>query len=287
MTKIVYNGEVLDEASARLPVLDWGVLYGYGIYETMKAVNGRVFKLERHLSRLREGAGEIRLPLPWSDEEITDMVNKALSANNLSDAYIRLTITRGVGEPGLKLTGKINPNIIVLARPLPQDIREKREKGVRAAVTEKHVRCTRDVRCRVKTTNYLMNALAKLDAKDQGLDELILLNEKGFAAEFSSANLFIVSDGKLYTPPFEAGILPGVTRETVLELAVELGIESFEENISVDQLYSAEEVFKSSAIQGVIPVVELDGKPVGDGKPGETTRNILREYIELVERGGN
>lgn len=279
MSKIVLNGKILDEASAHIPALDWGILYGYGIYETMKAVNGKVFKLDRHLSRLRAGAGEIRLPLPWTDNGLNEMINESLTVNNLTDAYVRLTVTRGLGEPGLKLTGKVNPNIIIITRPLPAGIKEKQEEGVKAAVTAKHVRCTGDVRCRVKTTNYLMNALAKLDADEQGVDELILLNEKGFVAEFSSANLFIVLNGKLFTPGLDAGILPGVTRETVLGLARENGIVAFEENITFDQLHSADEVFKTSAIQGIIPVVEVDGRAVGGGKPGEITR-ILQELYK-------
>lgn len=276
MTKLVVNGNVLGEAEAHLSVLDWGVLYGFGIYETMKAVSGKVLKLEKHLNRLRGGASEIIIPIPWTNEAITKMIKDTLKANNLYDAYVRLTVTRGVGEPGLRLTNEVKPNIFIIARPLPENIRGKQENGVKAAVSERHVRCTGDVRCRVKTTNYMMNALAKLDADTLGVEELILLNERGQVVEFSSANLFIVEDGKLVTPPIGSGILPGVTRETVLELARENSVGASEEDITVDRLRVADEVFKTSAVQGLIPVVSLDGKSIGDGKPGETTRTIQK-----------
>jgi len=284
MLKISLNGRILPQDDACVSALDWGVLYGYGLYETMKAVDGVVFRLGRHLARMRNAAEEIKLPVPWGDGEIKSMIDELLTANNLSDAYVRLTITRGRGEPALKYTGEVNPNIIIITRSLPQGIEEKKEKGVTAAVTLKHVRCTGDIRCRVKTTNYLMNALAKLDAEEQGVDELILLNEKGNVAEFSSANIFLAEDGRLTTPPLDSGILAGITREAVLEVAGDLGIETIEQNITPAELQTADEVFKTGAIQGVIPVVKVDGKPVGDGKPGKITQKLQKTYKKLVEK---
>lgn len=284
MMKACVNGRLVDEGRATVSVLDYGLLYGYGLYETMRAENGVVFRLGRHLARLRGSAAEIDLPVTWKDSEIREAIRKTLNANKLRDAYVRLTVTRGASEPRLDLRKNVEPTIIVLCRPLPAGIGEKQRRGVKLQLSERYTRYSADVRSRVKSTNYLINALAKMEAGELGVDDVILLNEKGFVAECSTANIFLAKGGKLITPPVDSGVLPGITRGTVIEIAEEIGLKNEERKIKIEEIKTADEVFKTSAVMGVVPVVEVLGIGIAYEKPGMITKRIQAEYRKLIEK---
>jgi branched-chain amino acid aminotransferase len=281
--KACVNGRVVEEKKAVVSVLDYGLLYGYGIYETMRAENSVVFRLDRHLARMRNGSRELNLQVPWSDAEIKKMIEKTLSVNKLRDAYVRLTLTRGAGEPRLDMKATA-PTLVIIVRLLPSDIEEKRRKGVRVKVSKKYFRFSKDVRSRVKSTNYLVNAIAKQEAAESGVDDMVLMNERGFVAECSTANIFLVVGGKIITPPADAGALSGITREAVIGIAKTLRLKVEEKAVSRKKLLGADEVFKTSAIMGVVPVTEVDGGKIGDGKIGGITRMIQAAYRELSEK---
>ena len=272
------NGKLADENDAAISPLDYGLLYGYGLFETMRAEKGRVFRLNRHIARLRAAAKTIDIPMPWSDDELGKMVEETIQANRLDDAYIRLTVTRGVGEPRLDFSDDAKPTIIIVARKLPPD----KTAATKLAVSKGFSAYSKDVRTGIKSTNYLVSALAKAEAKELKVDDVILLNENGRVTECSTANIFLVSKGKLITPSIESGILPGITREAVIELARKLNIAVEEREVLPSELASSQEIFKTSSIAGIVPVTEVDGKPVGDGRPGRITLEIRRKYLELI-----
>ena len=281
--KACVNGRMIDEKMPAISVLDYGILYGYGLFETMLAVNGVVFRLDKHLIRLRKTGSLIQLPMPWTDNKIKQMLQKTLKVNKLKDAYLRLTITKGPGEPRLDSTVK-KPTLIIIARRLPKDLEEKKSKGVRLAISNLYRINSKDIRSKIKTTNYLLNALAKAEADTLGADDAILQNEKGLIAECATANIFIVSRGWLVTPSVESGLLPGVTREAVIEIAGKIGIKTIEKNLAASELTSAQEAFKTSSITGIIPINQIDGKKIGNGKIGKTTRKLQKEYDKLIEK---
>lgn len=276
------NGRLVDEGEPSVSPLDYGLLYGYGLYETMRADNGRVFRLRRHLARLREAAKLIGIPLKWTDAEFEAMIMETLKANCLSDAYVRLTVTRGSGEPRLSFPKDTRPTLIITARKLP----DGGMAAARLAVSRKFTRYSRDIRSGIKSTNFLINALAKAEATERKADDVILLNEKGDVTECSTANIFLVSDGRLMTPALGSGLLPGIVREAVIELAKEDGIPFDEREVPESELLRAQEIFKTSSIAGVVPVLELDGRPVGFGKPGKLTLELQKSYARLRAREG-
>jgi len=277
------NGVLVDEGEASVSVLDYGLSYGFGLFETVFCLNKRIFRFDGHLRRMKAAAEEIMLPFPWSDEEVSAMVSSVLDANGLTDAYVRVSVTRGVGEPGLKFSSDIRPSIIVLARSLPEDIERVRLEGIRLAVSKKHARFSGDVRSRIKSANFLVSALAKLEASSLGVDDVVLLNERGFVSECSTANLFCVVGGVLVTPPVSDGLLAGITRAVVFEASKSLGLGVEERSLSVKEFFAATEVFKTSSVFGVVPVVEVEGVKIGGGRAGEVTRGIQRQYNRVVE----
>ncbi|MDD5111667.1 MAG: aminotransferase class IV [Candidatus Altiarchaeota archaeon] len=281
--KACVNGRMVGEKAPAISVLDYGILYGYGLFESMLAINGTIFRPDKHLLRLRKAGGVIRLPIPWADNELKQMLQKTLNVNKLKDAYIRLTITKGPGEPRLDSTIK-NPTLVIIARNLPKGIVEKKSKGVKLAISNLYRINSKDIRSRVKTTNYLLNALAKAEADALGANDVILLNEKGMIAECSTANIFTVSRGMLITPSVESGILPGVTRDAVIEIASKIGIKTIEKNLAASELTSAQEAFKTSSITGITPITQIDGKKIGNAKPGGITRKLQKEYDRLIKK---
>lgn len=282
MAYLVLNGRIVEESEAMLPVLDWGLLYGFGLFETMRAYGGRVFRLEDHLRRLSDSAKEIGLPLKEGGDALARHIRLALSVNSLSDAYVRLTVTYGVGGPRLEFREDAKPNVFAVARPLPENIVELQEKGVKLSVSGKYVRDPESPLTYVKSTNYLLNALAKREAQEAGVYDALLLNTQGFVAETSTANIFTVADGVVKTPPAAAGLLAGITRKTVLELAKKEGIKAGEANITLEDVSSADEAFITNSTLELAPVVAVDEKNIGSGKPGKTTGKLSGAYRKLV-----
>ncbi len=280
MSEIVYlNGSLIPRSQARISALDYGFLYGFGLFETMRAYGGQVFRLDSHLNRLACSAEILGLPIEALD--LKGAVRDTIHANKLSDARVRITISIGEGGMVPDPSACTQPTVLIVAghyKPYPKQVYEK---GFRAVVSSIR-RNSQSPLSRLKSANYLENMLAKQEARAAGVDEAICLNEKGLLAEASMSNIFLVNDGILRTPGEESGILPGITREVVLELASQLGINTFEQDIRLDELFQAQEAFLTNSLMEIMPLTEIDGKPVGSGKPESVTRRLMANYKKLV-----
>ena len=283
MTEIIYfNGHLVPRAEAKLSPFDHGFLYGYGLFETMRAYEGHIFRLDRHLTRLRCSAESLGLRSKLDAFDLENACVETLQANKLKDARVRLTITAGEGDMTPDLNTCSNLTVLVAARnfvPLPP---ERYEQGFKAALSFLR-RDSQSPLSRLKCTCYVSNILARMEAKAAGCDEAIMLNELGYIAEGSTANIFLVSEGELSTPSLESGILPGITREVVLEIARDLNIKTVERQVELGELSRAEEAFVTNSIIEVMPLTRLNGEPIGTGKPGKLTRNLMAAYKELVK----
>jgi branched-chain amino acid aminotransferase len=280
MSEIVYlNGSLIPRSQAKISALDYGFLYGFGLFETMRAYGGQVFRLDSHLNRLVRSAETLGLPIEALD--LKGAVRDTIQANKLSDARVRITIS--IGEGGMVPAPSTckQPTVLILAghyKPYPKQVYEK---GFRAVVSSIR-RNSQSPLSRLKSANYLENMLAKQEARAAGVDEAICLNEKGLLAEASMSNIFLVNDGILRTPGEESGILPGITREVVLELASQLGINTLEQDIRLDELFQAQEAFLTNSLMEIMPLTKIDGKPIGSGKPESVTRRLMANYKKLV-----
>ena len=280
MSDIVYlNGSLIPRHQATISALDYGFLYGFGLFETMRAYGGQVFRLDSHLNRLARSAAILRLPIDIPT--LKSGVEHTIEANKLSDARIRITVSIGEGGMVPDPSTCDKPTVLILAghyEPLSKDIYEK---GYRVVVSSIR-RNSQSPLSRLKSANYLESLLARQEARAAGVDEAICLNEKGLLAEASMSNIFIVTGGILRTPGEESGILPGITRGTVLELAPQLGIKTLEQDIGLNELFQAEEAFLTNSMIEVMPLIEADGKPIGSGRPGPVTKRLMAAYKELV-----
>jgi len=278
------NGHLVRAAAPAVSALDRGFLYGDGLFETVRAYAGQPFQLQAHLERLAASAAELHIAERLDTEPVARGVAELLDANGLAeaDAYIRITLTRGIHTGALTLEPAAEPTVAIIAKPLHLPPPERTERGV-ALVTASARRNADSPLPRHKTLNYLESLLAKTEAKEAGADDALLLNTRGEVAEAASSNLFIVRDGILATPPLEAAILPGITRGQVLRLATALGIAAAERPIGPAELLEADELFLTNAIVEVLPVRALDRHPIGDGRPGPLTRRLHAAYREGVQ----
>jgi branched-chain amino acid aminotransferase len=280
------DGGVVDIGDARIPVTDHGLLYGDGIFEGIRAYRGRVFRLDRHLARFATAARQIALALPGGIEFAREVVFETLRAFACDDAYVRLIATRGVGELGVDPTSCLSPRLVCIAgrvRIYPQEVLRT---GI-ALLTSSLRRPPADVLDpRVKSLNYLNNALAKLEARQRGADEALLLNAAGMVAEASVANVFAVRNGVLLTPPAADGALEGVTRATLLEIAPALEIPAREQTLGRFDLFAADEVFLSGTGAGLVPVRSLDGRTLGAGAPGPVFEKLRVGFADATQRLG-
>ncbi len=286
MDEMVYlNGSIVPRQQARISISDYGFLYGYGLFETMRAYGGRVFRLEWHLGRLALSAEFLGISVDRTELEVA--VNNTIQANNLRDARIRITVSIGEGGLTPDPASCSRPTVLVVVGEYKPFTEQVYQRGFRTVVSSIR-RNSQSPLSRLKSTNYLESMLARQEARRMGVDEAICLNERGLLAEASMSNIFLVVDDTLKTPALESGILPGVTRETILELARESGIKILEDEIAVEELRNSREAFLTSSLIEVMPLVEVDGRPIGDGKPGEVTRKLMDEYRRLVkeELGG-
>ena len=295
MNTIVYaGGRFAPSASAGISVFDHGLLYGDGVFEGIRAYNGRVFKLERHIERLFDSAKAIRLEIPASRDEVADLVLETCRRNDLgaADGYVRLVVTRGAGDLGIDPRSCLRPEIIVIARPVGALYGQKSRQGV-ALVTSAFRRPAPDVLSpSIKSLNYLNNVLARIEATDRGADEALLLDQHGYVAEATADNLFIVVDRTLMTPP-TATTLRGITRETVLDLAADLGIRTEERPFTLFDVWTAREAFMCGTMAEIVPVVTVDGRGIGSGAgsaaaggPAPMTSRIAAAYDRLVRSTG-
>ncbi len=286
MKDIIYiNGAMVPRGEAGISPFDRGFLYGYGLFETMRSYGGRVFRLDRHLARLMRSAEGLGLAALMDPAVLGQAIQKTLEANRLRDARIRLSVSAGEGERGLELPESGMLTIIVVAERLVLPPTRVYEKGVSAAIVGAR-RNSRSPLSGIKSMAYLESLLAHSEAVAQGADEAILLNERGLVAECSTSNIFLVVGGRLLTPSAESGILPGITREVVLELAQGLGIATVVGEIQLADLLGADEVFLTNSILELMPITEVDGRPVGSGRPGEMTKRLMSAYREQVLQQG-
>ncbi|MCS7132533.1 MAG: branched-chain-amino-acid transaminase [Aigarchaeota archaeon] len=277
---LVYiDGEFYPKSRAAISVYDHGLLYGDGVFEGIRAYNGVVFKLREHIKRLYASAKAIMLEVPMSEEELMNAILETLRRNKLRDAYIRLVITRGVGDLGLDPRKCKKPTVIIIAEPmLSLYSKESRLKGISlifSSVRRDRVDATTH---QIKSMNYLNSILAKLEAINAGADDAIMLDERGFVSEATAANIFIVKNGKIVTPPTTTGALAGVTRDFVIGLARKLGYEVEERDITPFDTMTADEVFITGTGAEIVPVTKVAGRIIGDGKAGKITMRLIDEF---------
>ncbi|MEM2249803.1 MAG: branched-chain-amino-acid transaminase [Candidatus Bathyarchaeia archaeon] len=281
---LVYiDGEYYPKSQAKISVYDHGLLYGDGVFEGIRAYNGVVFKLKEHIDRLYRSAHAIMLQIPITKEEMIKIVLETLRKNNLKDAYIRLVVTRGVGDLGLDPRKCSKPTIIVITDTIALHKSEAKEKGITAMLTWVKRDPVDATSHEIKSLNYLNSILAKIEANINGVDEAICLDKNGFVCEGVAENIFIVKNGRIYTPPSYTGALPGITAETVKELAKSLGYDVLEKNITPYELFTADEVFFTGTAAEIIPVREINKRQIGNGKPGPITKRLMEEFSKLVQ----
>jgi branched-chain amino acid aminotransferase len=280
--KVYISGKLYDRADAKISVFDHGLLYGDGVFEGIRCYNGKIFRLQQHLERLYDSARSIQLEIPLSRQAFADAIYQTLQANRLTEAYIRAVVTRGAGGLGIDPRKCSNPEVIIITDSITLYPKELYDSGL-AIITASTIRNHPNaVNPRIKSLNYLNNILAKLEGLQGGVHEVLMLNHKGEVAECSADNIFMAKHGVLRTPPLDAGILGGITRETVIELARAAGIETHESPLTRFDLYAAEEIFLTGTGAEIIGVVKIDGRVVGDGTPGPLTRQLSERYRELV-----
>lgn len=280
--KIWLGTGLVDEREAKVSVFDHSLLYGDGVFEGIRVYSGKVFELKAHLERLYASAGVIRLPVPMTLAQMTEAVQTTVKANAVTEGYIRLIITRGIGDLGLNPLICKDGLVIIIASNIqlyPEEFYEKGMKVVSASTIRNHPMALPP---QIKSLNYLNNILAKIESIDAGAGEAIMYNHLGYVAEASGDNIFIVKDGVICTPPVQAGSLDGITRHVVIRLARQQNICVVEKNMTRFDLYSADEVFLTGTAAEVIGVVEIDGRLIGDGKPGVMTKRLRSLFFKAA-----
>ena len=284
--KVFIDGKHCEEQDAKVSVFDHGLLYGDGVFEGLRAYNGRVFKLREHIDRLFYSAKAILLDIPMSHTDLMKATVETCRQNNLRDGYIRLVVTRGVGTLGLNPNKCKRGSVIIIADKIQVYPPEMYENGM-AIVTVPTVRNLHSaLNPAIKSLNYLNNILAKIEANNAGVEEAIMLNAEGYVSECTGDNLFLVKGNDLLTPPLSAGALYGITRATVMGLARDLGLNVSEPNLTRYDVFNADECFLTGTGAEVVPVTKVDGRVIGTGKPGPTTRNLVLKYRELTNSTG-
>jgi branched-chain amino acid aminotransferase len=280
--KIWLNDKLVDEKEATISVLDHGLLYGDGVFEGIRVYNGKIFELEAHIKRLYESARAIRLAVPMNRDQLIDAVKKTTEANNVVGGYIRLVVTRGIGTLGLNPFVCEHSRVFIIADNIqlyPEEFYEKGMKVISASTVRNHPLALPP---QVKSLNYLNNILAKIEALDNDVPESIMYNHEGYVAEATGDNVFIVKNGIIYTPPVEAGALEGITRAVVIRLAAQENLQVIERNLTRFDLYVCDEFFLTGTAAEVIGVVEIDGRVIGDGRPGPHTRLLRKKFYEYA-----
>lgn len=280
MSATVYvNGRISDGATASIPVFDHGFLYGEGVYETLRTYQGVSFLYDRHCRRLRQSAALMDLPVPLDDAGLLAAIRQTMAAHaGLQEAYIRVLLTRGVGELSYNPAACPTPTLVIIVKPFVEPPAHTFERGIRVSLVSVRRNHPRALNPMIKSNNLLNNALAMQEALRSGADEALMRNQDGELVECSQSNIFLVREGVIVTPPLQAGLLPGITREFVMELAAELGIAAREDRLMPDDLRTASEAFITGTTREVTPVVRVDDQLIGTGTPGAITRRLLAAF---------
>lgn len=282
--QIYINGSYFSREDAKISVYDHGLLYGDGVFEGMRIYSGKVFRLQTHLERLYESARAIALQIPYSIEQLTDDVNETVEKNGLDNGYIRLVVTRGGNQLGLDPFRCSDPQVIIIADKISLYPEEYYTDGldlVTASTIRNHPAALSP---RVKSLNYLNNIMAKIEGLRAGCVEALMLNHNGEVAECTGDNIFVVKKGEIFTPPIDAGILEGITRNAVIELAQEAGITVHQSTMTRHDIFVGDECFLTGSAAEVIPAVKLDGRVIGNGKPGPITLQLNAAFRKLVNQ---
>ena len=280
------NGEYVPQSEAKLSIFDHGVLYGDGVFDTWCTWNGYIFKFDQHVDRLYRSIHAFKIDMPLSKEEFKKIIVKVVETNGAKNQYIKSLVTRGVGPRPLLSPVGCKTSVVVFSRPYLWIIEPGEGKKVKARITSVRRTPAQCLDPKAKNLNYANLVMAKMEAQNAGADEAIMLDIDGFVNEAPGYNIFVVSKGKLYTPP-EENILIGVTRETVFEIAKKEGLEVIEARMIPYDLYTADELFLASTAGGLIPIAEVDGRQIGSGKPGPITKKFNALYMEMLEQGTN
>lgn len=284
--KIFIDGKYLSERDAKISVFDHGLLYGDGVFEGIRAYNGRVFKLKEHIDRLFYSAKAILLEIPMTRAEMMKATVETIRANKLRDCYVRLVVTRGVGNLGLNPRSCKKPSVFIIAGKIQVYPAELYAHGMEIVTVPTVRNLHSAVNPAIKSLNYLNNILAKIEANNAGVEEAVMLNAEGFVAECTADNLFIIRNGELFTPPLSCGALYGITRGAVMELAVQIGLKVSEPNLTRYDLFNADECFLTGTGAEIMPVIKIDGRVIGHGRPGLLTSRLIDEYKALTKVSG-
>jgi branched-chain amino acid aminotransferase len=283
---IFINGKFYSQANAKISVFDHGLLYGDGIFEGIRFYNGRVFRLEEHLDRLWDSARSICLEVPMSKREMTEALLETVRQNDLRDGYIRLLVTRGVGNLGLNPAQCETPSVIIIAATVMLYPEAMYQNGLTVVTVATRRTNPAALNPAVKSLNYLNNVMARIEANLAGADEALMLNDAGNVAECTADNVFVVKRGQIFTPPITAGALRGITRSVVFEIAAELAMKITEADITRHDVFIADECFLTGTAAEIIPVIKADGRPIGNGKPGPITARMIARFRELTRESG-
>ena len=284
--KIYIDGTFYPEAEAKVSVFDHGLLYGDGVFEGIRFYKDAVFKLPGHIERLYDSAKAICLTIPLTPQEMTDALLETVRQNGLHDGYIRLIVTRGVGNLGLSPDRCKTPTVIIIASTIALYPEELYQKGLDMVTCSTRRVAPGALSPSIKSLNYLNNIMAKIEANMAGAGEGLMLNEQGYVAECTGDNVFVIKHGEVFTPPISAGGLKGITRAVVFDLAAQLGVKITEPNLTRYDIYTADECFLTGTAAEVIPVVKFDQRPIGNGMPGPVTARFIAKFRELTQSGG-
>ncbi len=280
--KIWLDGKLVDKKDATVSVFDHGLLYGDGVFEGIRIYSGKVFMQKEHLLRLWESAKALRLEIPISIEEMGEAIDETVKANNLTNGYIRLIVTRGTGTLGLNPFTCAKPSIIIIADNIklyPQELYDNGMKIISSSIVRNH---PLSLPPQIKSLNYLNNILAKIEAIDAGVLEAVMFNHEGFVAEATGDNIFIIKNEIIYTPPVQSGSLQGITRDAVMKIAKKEGFKVIEQNLTRFDLYTADEFFLTGTAAEVIGITEIDGRVIGNAKPGRITKLLKDKFFEFA-----
>jgi branched-chain amino acid aminotransferase len=284
--KIYIDGKFYSEASAKVSVFDHGLLYGDGIFEGIRFYNGRVFRLEQHLERLWNSARSICLEIPMTRQEMTEALLETIRQNHLRDGYIRLVVTRGVGNLGLNPEQCKNPSVIIIVATIALYHEDFYRKGLSIVTVATRRSNPASLNPAVKSLNYLNNVMARIEANLANADEALMLNDAGNVAECTADNVFIIKHGRIFTPPITAGALQGITRSVVFDIAGEFDLKVVEADFTRHDIFVADECFLTGTAAEIVPVVKADGRTIGNGKPGPITIRIVARFREMTQKTG-